>query len=317
MSDFAKKNRNTAKFVDPKCIFNYSYCMKRYLCEEELNSQPDIWRKTAKFLPSVEDKLPKHGLKIAAVGCGSSWFMSQGYAQFREAAGNGESDSYAGSEFNYGREYEHVLLISRSGTTTEIINLLKEINIPTTLITGVADSPAAKLATHVINMAFADEKSLVQTRWATAVLGLLRAHNGFDLIMAAEDAQEAVDSELGDLVSVDQITFLGQGWTIALAQEAGLKTREAAQFWSEAYPQLDYRHGPFSIAQKGRAVWMFGDIDPDLKNEILATGAILETSKLDPMAHLIRAQRVAIEIAKLKGLDPDNPRGLSRSVILK
>jgi glucosamine 6-phosphate synthetase-like amidotransferase/phosphosugar isomerase protein len=59
---------------------------------------------------------------------------------------------------------------------------------------------------------------------------------------------------------------------------------------------------------------MFGEMDSDLKSEILATGTTLD---LDPMAHLIRAQGVAIEIAQLKGLDPDNPRGLSRSVILK
>jgi fructoselysine-6-P-deglycase FrlB-like protein len=291
--------------------------MTKYICESELASQPEIWRQTAKFLPSISEKLPKHGAKVAAVGCGTSWFMAQGYAAVREGAGNGETDFYAGSEFNYGRKYDHVLLISRSGTTTEIIELLERVKVPTTVITGVADSPAAKLATHTIVMEFADEESVVQTRWATSVLGLLRAHNGFDLMAAADDAEIAVASDLGDLVNVNQITFLGHGWTIALAQEAGLKTREAAQFWSEAYPQLDYRHGPFSIAEKGRAVWMFGEIDPDLKNEIIASGATLETSTLDPMAHLIRAQRVAIEIAKIKGLDPDHPRGLSRSVILK
>lgn len=291
--------------------------MTKYLCESELASQPEIWRQTARFLPSVIEMLPKHGLKVAAVGCGTSWFMSQGYAAVRESAGNGETDFYAGSEFNYDRKYDHILIISRSGTTTEIIELLEKVKVPTTVITGVGDSPAAKLATHTIVMEFADEESVVQTRWATSVLGLLRAHNGFDLMAAANDAEIAVTSDLGDLVNVNQITFLGHGWTIALAQEAGLKTREAAQFWSEAYPQLDYRHGPFSIAEKGRAVWMFGEIDPDLKKEILASGATLETSTLDPMAHLIRAQRVAIEIAKLKGLDPDHPRGLSRSVILK
>jgi len=291
--------------------------MGKFLCEQELASQPDVWRETARFLPSVANKLPAHGAKVAAIGCGTSWFMAQGYAAFREAAGNGETDFYAGSEFNFQRKYDHVVLISRSGTTTEIVNVLKRLDVPSTVITGVADSPAAKLATHAIVMEFADEKSVVQTRWATSILGLLRAHNGFDLMAAADDAEVAVTSDLGDLVNVNQVTFLGHGWTNALAQEAGLKTREAAQFWSEAYPQLDYRHGPMAIAEKGRAVWMFGQIDPDLKDEILATGAILETSTLDPMAHLIRAQRLAIEIAKSKGLDPDHPRGLSRSVILK
>jgi|GEM_PF-1873669 len=290
--------------------------MTPYLCETELATQADIWRQTATFLPSVAHLLPKHGAKVAAVGCGSSWFMSQGYAAVRETAGNGETDFYAGSEFNYGRKYDHIVIISRSGTTTEVIEILKKTKTPTTVITAVAGSPVTELATHSIIMDFADEESVVQTRWATAALGLLRAHNSFDLAGAANDAEAAIASDLGDLPKVEQITFLGHGWTIALAQEAGLKTREAAQFWSEAYPQLDYRHGPMSIAQAGRAVWVFGEIDPKLEKEIIATGALLEKSSLDPMAHLIRAQRVAIEIAKLKGLDPDHPRGLSRSVIL-
>jgi hypothetical protein len=34
------------------------------------------------------------------------------------------------------------------------------------------------------------------------------------------------------------------------------------------------------------------------------------------MAELVRAQRVALERAKTKGLDPDSPRNLTRSVIL-
>jgi glucosamine 6-phosphate synthetase-like amidotransferase/phosphosugar isomerase protein len=34
------------------------------------------------------------------------------------------------------------------------------------------------------------------------------------------------------------------------------------------------------------------------------------------MADLVRAQRVAGAIARRKGLDPDNPRSLTRSVVL-
>lgn len=303
-------------FLTQGSRYAYLAHMTQYLCETELATQGDIWRQTAAFLSSVAHLLPMHGARVAAVGCGSSWFMSQGYAAVREAAGNGETDFYAGSEFNYGRKYDHIVIITRSGTTTEVIDVLKKTKTPTTVITAVAGSPVTELATHSIIMDFADEESVVQTRWATAALGLLRAHNGFDLAAAAKDAEVAITSDLGDLAKVEQISFLGHGWTIALAQEAGLKTREAAQFWSEAYPQLDYRHGPMSIAQAGRAVWVFGELDPKLEKEIIATGALLEKSSLDPMAHLIRAQRVAIDIAKRKGLDPDHPRGLSRSVIL-
>ena len=132
----------------------------------------------------------------------------------------------------------------------------------------------------------------------------------------ADEAEISLASDLGSIPDSEQITFLGEGWTIGLAQEGALKTREAAQFWAEAYPALDYRHGPIAIAEKGRTVWVFGAIDAQLQNDIRATGAYLEMSDLDPMVHLIRAQRVAIAIAQKKGLNPDAPRGLSRSVIL-
>jgi glucosamine 6-phosphate synthetase-like amidotransferase/phosphosugar isomerase protein len=48
----------------------------------------------------------------------------------------------------------------------------------------------------------------------------------------------------------------------------------------------------------------------------MKTGALLEQSKLDPMAHLVKAQRICVEIAKFRGLNPDQPRGLARSIIL-
>ena len=166
-------------------------------------------------------------------------------------------------------------------------------------------------------MNFADENSLLQTRWATAALGLLRSSLGFDLNSIIEDAKVALSQDISQLIEVEQITFLGRGWTIGLAHEAALKTRESSQFWAEAYPALDYRHGPISIAEPGRAVWAFGKIPEDLIRDIKATGALFESSQLDPMAHLILAQRVAVAIAKRRGVNPDAPRGLARSIILK
>jgi fructoselysine-6-P-deglycase FrlB-like protein len=284
--------------------------------DREIASQPDIWRKVAAIAPSVAGLLPAHGERVAAVGCGSSWFMSMAYAGVRESAGHGETDIYAGSEFNYDRKYDRIVAISRSGTTTEIADLLAKTKLPSVVITAVAGSPVTQHASESIILDFADEESVVQTRWATAALGLLRAHNGVDLLPLADQAELALASELGELPNVEQISFIGRGWTIGLANEAALKTREAAQFWAEAYPAMDYRHGPMSIAQKGRCTWAFGEIEKKLEEEIIATGALFEKSDWDPMVHLIRAQRVAVAIAKKRGLDPDKPRGLNRSVIL-
>ena len=284
--------------------------------DTEIASQPEIWRQVAAFAPSAIGQLPQKGERVAVVGCGSSWFMSQAYAGLRESLGFGETDFFTAREFPYNRKYDRIVAISRSGTTTETRELLQQTKIPSVSITAVPDSPIAKLSTAAIVMPFADEQSVVQTRWATAALGLLRISLGFDLLSIVKDAQLAIDENILGILDVEQITFLGNGWTIGLAQEAALKTREAAQFWSEAYPAFDYRHGPMSIAQKGRAVWAFGPIEPKLVDEIKATGAYFESSDLDPMAHLIKAQRVAIALGKKRGLNPDEPRGLTRSVIL-
>ncbi len=286
--------------------------------DREIASQPDIWRQTAKFAPSVAHLLPKKGEKVAVVGCGSSWFMSQCYATLREANGHGESHYFTASEFIYTRSYDRLVAITRSGTTTETVQLLEKVKgkVPTVVITAVAGSPVTQFADESIIMDFADEESVVQTRWATAALGLLRTQFGLDLAALASDAEKALAEDLGDLPQMDEITYLGTGWTVGLASEAALKTREAAQFWAEAYPAMDYRHGPLSISQPGRAVWAFGEIEADLVRDIKATGATFESSKLDPMAHLIKAQRVAIELARVRGMNPDYPRNLARSIIL-
>jgi fructoselysine-6-P-deglycase FrlB-like protein len=79
---------------------------------------------------------------------------------------------------------------------------------------------------------------------------------------------------------------------------------------------MEYRHGPISIADGRSLVWMLGQAPDRLRDEVVGTGAIWADSRLDPMAELIRAQRAAVALGRARGLDPDKPRNLTRSVIL-
>jgi fructoselysine-6-P-deglycase FrlB-like protein len=79
---------------------------------------------------------------------------------------------------------------------------------------------------------------------------------------------------------------------------------------------MEYRHGPISIAAPGRVVWLFGPAPEGLVAEIERTGAHVEVSEADPLVSLVRAHRVAEAVAEARGLDPDRPRNLDRSVIL-
>lgn len=125
------------------------------------------------------------------------------------------------------------------------------------------------------------------------------------------------------LSAAEQFTFLGTGWTYGLALEAGLKMREAAGAWTEAYPAMEYRHGPISITGPGRVTWVFGTPPQGLAADVARTGGAFVTqpealpSALDPLADLIMCQRLAVLLAEARGYDPDRPRNLTRSVILE
>ncbi|GAB3573347.1 SIS domain-containing protein [Leifsonia lichenia] len=289
--------------------------------EAELRSQPQTWAR-AVDLRTEQGLLPSAGQRIAVVGCGTSWFMAQSYAALRETAGLGVTDAFAASEAFVDRDYDAIVALTRSGTTTEVLELLEQLrasgsSAKTVGVVGDPDSPLVDLVDDVITLPFADEKSVVQTRFATTSLALIRSSLGENLDAAIRDAQTAVDEELDDaLVSADQYSFLGANWTVGLAHEAALKMREASQSWTESYPAKEYRHGPIAIAAPGRVTWMFGDAPAGLADDVAATGAHFENGTLDGMADLIRAQRVALARARRFELDPDHPRNLTRSVIL-
>jgi fructoselysine-6-P-deglycase FrlB-like protein len=286
---------------------------------DEIHRQPDSWTTALGLAGDLGGVLPRPGERVAVVGCGTSWFVAIAYAALREAAGAGETDAFAASGFPDSRRYDRVVVVSRSGTTTEVLRLVERTAAPMTVLTAVADSPLAAAVADPVVLAFADERSVVQTVFATTALMLLRGSLGTPLDHVVDQARQVLDTGAAlpaEIGAAGQFTFLGSGWAYGVALEAGLKMRESAQLWTEAYPQLEYRHGPISIAQPGRAVWILGRPAPGITDDIAATGAALLTGDLDPVADLVRVQSLAVRRALAAGLDPDRPRSLTRSVVL-
>ncbi|MFD7069685.1 SIS domain-containing protein [Streptomyces sp. NPDC059913] len=287
--------------------------------EIETASQPECWRRAAELAGTQSAALPTAGERVAVVGCGTSFYMAQAYAALREGSGQGETDAFAASEFPFGRTYDRVVALTRSGTTTEVLDLLGRVRgtTRTVAITADPETPVMAAADDIVVLDFADEKSVVQTRFATTLLTLLRAHLRLHTESVVRDAEAALAEPLPEgLVDCAQFTFLGRGWTVGLANEAALKMKEASLSWTESYPAMEYRHGPISIATDSTATWMFGTAPEGLADQVLATGARWVESGLDPLAELVRVQRLAIARAAARGLDPDSPRHLTRSVVL-
>jgi len=284
----------------------------------EIDSQPDVWRAAWELRDEAARLLARPGERMLVIGCGTSAFVAESFALLREEAGLGETDAAYASEPRPWRPYDVVVSITRSGTTTEIVDALRAVpaGVRKVVVTGVADSPCAQLADDVLVLDFADEKSVVQTRFPTTLLFLARAAFGEDVSGLPDAATSALAEPSSLPEEFDHIVYLGRGWTYGLAQEAALKIREAAQAWAESYPLLDYRHGPLAVAHRGSLVWFLGVANDDLAREIEATGATVVQGTADPLVELALAQRLAVRTAERRGLDPDNPRHLTRSIVL-
>jgi fructoselysine-6-P-deglycase FrlB-like protein len=244
--------------------------------------------------------------------------MAQAYAALREVMGRGQTDAFPASEAPVGRDYDEILAISRSGTTTEVRDYLRAVEGSHRIaVVGVGNTPVAEAADGVVTLGFADERSVVQTRFATSVLALLRAHLGEDLEAVIAQGEAALRAALPvEPDGYSHYVFLGQRWGVGMANEAALKLREAAQARTESYPAMEFRHGPISAAGPHTVVWAVGPVNEAVLEDAASTGATVVGGARDPMAELIVIQRTAVRLAERRGLDPDHPSHLSRSVVL-
>ena len=152
--------------------------------------------------------------------------------------------------------------------------------------------------------------------------------------------QALVDKYAGEKLFV----FLGRGISAATALEARLKLLELTYVPSLAYPAGESKHGPISIVEEGVPVIFLcprGETRKDIIGSIMemkARGAriisvceegdreitmlsddIIEMPKgipevLSPIPYVVPLQLFAYYLAVQKGLDPDKPRNLAKSV---
>jgi len=285
----------------------------------ELASQPSVWRQAQALQDDLRSKLPADGSRVGILGCGTSLYVAQAAAIYRERQGRGESDAFPGSEVPRGRPWQKVIAISRSGTTTEIIDAVRALPEGSEVlgITGERGSPLSAVLGEELDLPFADEQSVVQTRFATTVLSLLLGAYGWDVEASAQRAERHLTEALPAWANdIQQFVFLGRGVGMALAHEAALKFREILATWSEAYATMEYRHGPISAINERSLVWILDAEEPSIDEQIRATGARVIRGEGDPLAELVRIHRFAEGLVKLRGINPDQPPHISRSVVL-
>src|SRR6187397_3025857 len=93
----------------------------------EIASQPAIWEQGLALADAARLALAAPGERMLILGCGTSWFVAQSIAELRESAGLGETDAICASEYVPRRRYDRVVAITRSGTSTEVLDALRQV----------------------------------------------------------------------------------------------------------------------------------------------------------------------------------------------
>jgi fructoselysine-6-P-deglycase FrlB-like protein len=290
------------------------------LTEAEVTSQPASWRRALDLPQHALAALPAAGERVLGVGCGTSYYAMEAYARIREQLGVGRTRAAFATELHEDYDdYDVVLLLSRSGTTSDLLRAGESWRnrARVVAISGTPGSPVEGVAHDVVDLGFADDRSVVQTRFPTTALTVLRRTVGDAGVDALPGAAEQAIAEplVADPAAFDHVVFLGTGYSYPLADEAALKLREAAALWTEAYPVLEYLHGPVACAGPRSLVWSLCPLPDPVAETIRATGATIRVAPDDAQVELVRVHRMAVAYARARGIECDRPPFLSRSVM--
>lgn len=268
----------------------------------EILSQPQIWGETEKQLASsgalqhlAETFSPRSPWLF--VGCGSSYYLSRLIAALWTKYFYIPAVAVPASELLFAPEEtlrrtgaEQIVLMSRSGETTEVLRAAELLQAHKTVQTlGVTcnpDSILEKLCTHAFKLTWADEQSVVMTRSFTAILLSFQrlalqfvgdSHLSVALDQLPQKGQVWLESNAqkiqnfaGKRLFKDYV-FLGQGVHYWLAQEAALKVTEMSSSYAQVYHSLEFRHGPRSIAGPDTLITFFmSDVAAEAETQLCA-----------------------------------------------
>lgn len=153
-------------------------------------------------------------------------------------------------------------------------------------------------------------------------------------------SREKIKELAEKLVDNQHLFLIGRGLQYATAMEAALKIKEVSYIHAEAFAGGELKHGTIALVEKGTPCIVF--VSEENEKEILSNameiksrgGYIIGVSSKNneifdfwikvpdanmenPIVQIIPIQILAYQLSVLKGLDPDRPRNLAKSVTVK
>jgi len=213
-----------------------------------------------------------------------------------------------------------LVVVSQSGATPALLGLAeaaRAVGAAVLGITNVPGSPLERLSEVTLACSAGPERVVPATKSVTTAMLLLRA-------LAAPVPDDAV-RRLAGLAADPALPSVGvrpPGFVVvgglaakSVADEVALKLAEVAGLAAVPESLVDYLHGPAAVAAPVLA--LVDDDDPNLaglSGHHVQRLAVAPTGDkgLDRIAQVVAGQRVALSWARELGVDPDDPKGLSK-----
>jgi len=247
-----------------------------------------------------------------------------------------------------------IIAISQSGETADVLQALrfgKECR--KIAITNVVGSTITTLADCVVYLNAGPEVGVAATKTFTAQLAVIyKMFYGKEKLKPVSGLIEAMlghDNEIKaiaqKIAGKENAFFIARGRNVPIAYEGSLKFKEITYIHSEAYPGGELKHGTLSLIVPGVPVVALAPKDETLQKllgnirEAKARGAFILAITDDdevrgesdlsiplppgidpvlyPFALIVPLQLLAYHTSVLRGINPDRPRNLAKSVTVE
>ncbi|CAK17066.1 SIS domain-containing protein [Pseudomonas entomophila] len=241
---------------------------------------------------------------------------------------------------------------SQSGQSPDLVESLRRLGqhgATTVSLVNAEGSPLELACQHHLPLGAGPELSVAATKSFVATLSAsaqLVAHWGKD--QALLQSCHALPGQLREAANLDwsaaidglqgseRLMVIGRGAGFAIAQEAALKFKETSVIQAEAFSSAEVRHGPMALIDAHYPLLVFAprgveqagllQLAADMRQRgaqvLLAapadiadrdlTLACAEHPALDPLLAIQSFYIMAAGLAEARGLDPDQPRHLSK-----
>lgn len=172
--------------------------------------------------------------------------------------------------------------------------------------------------------------------------GKLLADTQTELLQLLQQKYQAnLDSLAKTLSTQEHIFVMGRGVSYPIAKETALKIKEVSYIHVEAFSGGELKHGPIALIEQGTPCLVFAPMDETYESiisnamEVKARGGYVigisakkascfdyhisthDCELFSVLSMVMIGQLLAYKLAVLKGLDPDKPRNLAKSVTVK